>query len=67
MIRSCRHSKLVKSILVIIFATTLTFGIMESVGFATIPGEWQRVSSFGNYFDFKLVGLGTTNSRPGGA
>ncbi len=33
--------------------------------YATEPGDWQRVGSFGNFFDFKLVGLGTTNSSPG--
>jgi regulation of enolase protein 1 (concanavalin A-like superfamily) len=30
--------------------------------YATTPGEWQRAGAFGNYFDFKYVGLGTTNS-----
>ena len=34
--------------------------------YAIEPGNWQRVGAFGNYFDFKLVGLGTTNSSPGG-
>jgi regulation of enolase protein 1 (concanavalin A-like superfamily) len=34
--------------------------------FATSPGEWQRAAAFGNFFDFKLVGLGTTNSTTGG-
>ena len=34
--------------------------------FATSPGEWQRAAAFGNFFDFKLVGLGTTNSKPTG-
>ena len=33
--------------------------------YATTPGDWQRAGAFGNYFDFKLVGLGATNSRPG--
>ena len=31
--------------------------------FATTPGDWQRAGAFGNYFDFKKVGLGTTNSN----
>jgi len=31
--------------------------------YAIAPGEWQRVGAFGNYFDFKYVGLGTTNSN----
>ncbi len=34
--------------------------------YATTEGEWQRVGAFGNFFEFKLVGLGTTNSKPGG-
>jgi regulation of enolase protein 1 (concanavalin A-like superfamily) len=34
--------------------------------YATQPGEWQKAGSFGNYFDFKYVGLGTTNSNPDG-
>lgn len=34
--------------------------------YATEYGDWQRVGAFGNYFDFKLVGLGTTNSNPNG-
>jgi hypothetical protein len=34
--------------------------------YATTEGDWQRVGAFGNFFDFKLVGLGTTNSKPGG-
>jgi regulation of enolase protein 1 (concanavalin A-like superfamily) len=34
--------------------------------YATTPGEWQRVGAFGNFFDFKLVGLGTTTAKPEG-
>jgi len=34
--------------------------------YATTPGDWQRVGAFGNYFDFKSVGLGTTNSNTEG-
>jgi hypothetical protein len=34
--------------------------------YATTPGEWQRAGAFGNYFDFKSVGLGSTNSNPAG-
>jgi len=30
--------------------------------YATTPGDWQRAGAFGNYFEFKYVGLGTTNS-----
>jgi len=30
--------------------------------FATAPGEWQRAGAFGNFFEFKSVGLGATNS-----
>ena len=33
--------------------------------YATTPGEWQRAGAFGNFFDFNLVGLSATNSRPG--
>jgi hypothetical protein len=29
---------------------------------ATKPGQWQRLGRFGNYFLFKRVGLGVTNS-----
>ncbi len=32
--------------------------------YATSPGEWQRAGAFGDYFDFNLVGLSATNSRP---
>ena len=31
--------------------------------YATTLGDWQRVGAFGNYFEFKNVGLGTTNSN----
>lgn len=31
--------------------------------YATQPGNWQKIGAFGNYFDFKYVGLGTTNSN----
>lgn len=34
--------------------------------YASEYGDWQKVGAFGNYFDFKLVGLGTTNSNPNG-
>lgn len=34
--------------------------------YATEEGVWQRAGAFGNFFDFNLVGLGTTNSKPGG-
>jgi hypothetical protein len=34
--------------------------------YALEPDNWQRVGAFGNYFDFRLVGLGATNSNPGG-
>ncbi|GAB4483115.1 MAG: hypothetical protein Kow00124_32380 [Anaerolineae bacterium] len=30
--------------------------------YALEPGNWVEVGSFGNFFDFKLVGLGATNS-----
>lgn len=30
--------------------------------YATKPGQWQRLGRFGNYFLFKRVGLGVTNS-----
>ena len=36
-------------------------------GYAAVqPDEWQKVAAFGNYFDFKMVGLGATNSNPNG-
>jgi beta-xylosidase len=31
--------------------------------YATEPENWQKIGAFGNYFDFKFVGLGTTNSN----
>ena len=34
--------------------------------YATTEGEWERIGAFGNYFEFKYVGLGATNSNPGG-
>lgn len=34
--------------------------------YALEPGEWQKVAAFGNFFDFKMVGLGATNSNPNG-
>ena len=34
--------------------------------YATEEGVWQRAGAFGNFFDFNLVGLGTTNSKPAG-
>jgi hypothetical protein len=30
--------------------------------YAVRPGEWQRVGTFGNHFDFVSVGLGATNA-----
>ncbi|MBC8507877.1 MAG: hypothetical protein ISR58_14885 [Anaerolineales bacterium] len=32
--------------------------------YATELGEWNRIGRFGNFFDFKSVGLGATNSVP---
>ncbi len=32
--------------------------------YATEPGQWQRLGAFGNFFDFRLVGLGASNSAP---
>ena len=32
--------------------------------YTTEYGDWQRIGAFGNYFDFKSVGLGATNSAP---
>lgn len=40
---------------------------LESVGnvisgyYATEPGQWQRLGRFGNYFQFKKVGIGVSN------
>ena len=34
--------------------------------YATTPDAWQKVGAFGNFFDFKYVGLGTTNSNVNG-
>jgi hypothetical protein len=31
--------------------------------YATEPGNWQRLGRFGNYFEFKKVGIGVTNIR----
>jgi len=45
---------------------------LESVGdvisgfYALQPDQWQRLGRFGNYFDFKLVGLGVSNVDPFG-
>ncbi len=33
--------------------------------FATQPDQWQRLGQFGNYFNFKHVGLGVTNVDDG--
>lgn len=34
--------------------------------YATEFGNWQKIGAFGNYFAFKSVGLGATNSTPEG-
>ena len=35
--------------------------------YALEPGQWERLGRFGNFFDFKLVGLGVSNVDPFGA
>jgi hypothetical protein len=31
--------------------------------YATVPDQWERLGRFGNYFQFKKVGIGVTNVR----
>lgn len=32
--------------------------------YATVPGEWQRIGRFGNFFTLNSIGLSATNSSP---